>query len=284
MEDFNQGWGFGEDADISTEEVTEETTEETSETTEAEEGLEASETEETQNHEDGQGDQGDEGESKDGDTADNAEGKPTEEKTEPETPQMLHVKYMDEEKDISLNEAKTLAQKGMDYDRVRTKYDESKPIVEVITNLARKSNMTVADFTARLRLEAKKAEGFSEEDAARELSYEDRETAINQRESKVSAKNDAQVKQDKVRNEIQNFVTEHPDVKANEIPQEVWNEVKAGKSLSSAYLKWENGQLAAKVKALETNKANTGKGTGSMKSAGKETQKDPFSQGWDFSD
>lgn len=60
------------------------------------------------------------------------------------------------------------------------------------------------------------------------------------------------------------FFKAYPDVKGNEIPVEVWQEYQKGKNLLDAYVRHENNQLKAKLKAIETNQANADSSTGSI--------------------
>ena len=70
---------------------------------------------------------------------------------------------------------------------------------------------------------------------------------------------------------FEEFVSAYPDVKAEEIPSEVWVEVSNGKSLVDAYAKHEVTILKAKVaeyesklKAQEVNQTNANSSTGSV--------------------
>ena len=49
----------------------------------------------------------------------------------------LEIKHLDKEYKLSKDEAKVYAQKGYDYDRIRTKYDESKPVLSFLEELAK---------------------------------------------------------------------------------------------------------------------------------------------------
>ena len=57
----------------------------------------------------------------------------TEQSTQQSEPkQSFKVKYLHEEKEVPYEEAPTYIQKGMDYDRVRSKYEESKPVLTFV--------------------------------------------------------------------------------------------------------------------------------------------------------
>jgi hypothetical protein len=77
------------------------------------------------------------------------------------------------------------------------------------------------------------------------------------------------------------FLEIYPDVKATDIPQSVWAEVKQTGNLVEAYARHENKQLRDKVAVLEQNAKNAARSTGSRKSAGASKPKDPFDDIWD---
>lgn len=188
-----------------------------------------------------------------------------------------------------------LLQKGRDYDRIRAKYDEAKPVMELFTAFAAKANMSVEDYAKHLRAEAKKAEGLSEAEAARVIDIEDREAALAVEEA--AKKDEQQAKETeaaKARADLELFGKLYPDVyeqakrDSSAIPKSVWEEVNKGESLVVAYKKYADAQIAAekqqmtaRVAAAEQSVKNTGRSTGSMKSAGNDTKNtDAFLEGW----
>ena len=188
-----------------------------------------------------------------------------------------------------------LLQKGRDYDRIRAKYDEAKPVMELFTAFAAKANMSVVDYAKHLRAEAKRAEGLSEAEAARAIDIEDREAALAAKEA--AEKDEQQAKENeaaKVRADLELFGKLYPDVyeqakrNSSAIPKSVWEEVHKGESLVVAYKKYADAQIAAekqqmtaRVAAAEQSAKNTGRSTGSMKSAGNDTKNtDAFLEGW----
>lgn len=71
-----------------------------------------------------------------------------------------------------------LAQKGLDYDRLREKYDEFKPVMDMFSQFANRSGMNTRDYISYIRQEAKKSEGMSSEEAKRAVELEDREATV----------------------------------------------------------------------------------------------------------
>ena len=76
-----------------------------------------------------------------------------------------------------------LLQKGVDYDRIRSKYDEAKPVMEMFSGLAKANGMSVQDYIRVVRSAVKKAEGLNDEEARRAIDLEDREAAVSAREA-----------------------------------------------------------------------------------------------------
>ena len=216
-----------------------------------------------------------------------------------DAPKMWTLRYMDADKQVSESEMITLAQKGMDYDRIRGKYDESKPVMELFGSFAKQAGMSISDYLSAIRTQAKQASGMSEAEAKRAVALEDREAAVSAREAEEAkrqsgANQAAQAKAaaDARRSaDIAEFQKLFPDAAKDPkaIPQEVWANVQSGMTLVSAYSKYAVEQANAarqaaeqKASAASQNQANASRATGSMASAGENTgSKDPFLAGWD---
>ena len=216
-----------------------------------------------------------------------------------DAPKMWTLRHMDEVRQVGEADMVVLAQKGMDYDRIRSKYDESKPVMELFGSFAKQAGMSVQDYVSRLRAQAKQASGMSEAEAKRTVELEDREAAVSAREAEEAqlqstANQEAQAKAnaDARRSaDIAEFQKLFPDAAKdpNGIPQEVWASVRNGMSLVSAYSQYAVAQAKAaqaaaeqRATAAEQNQKNRTRTTGSMQSAGESTKsKDPFLDGWD---
>lgn len=85
------------------------------------------------------------------------------------------------------------------------------------------------------------------------------------------------------------FLEAYPNVKPEEVPVEVWQEVAKGRNLLDAYIRYENQKLKAEMAKFQqqqqnqqANQTNAASSTGSARdigSAGK--PKDPFEEGFD---
>ena len=204
------------------------------------------------------------------------ETEPTEsEEPQPETPDQdyLELKHFDEVKKVNKEEAKVLAQKGMDYDRIRGKLDEATAInarlqkYEEFLNELKGGFASIDDLMndVRSRVIADK-EGITREQAL------ERVKSANQQ--KEQAQQQAQFNRNAVyeemrRESLTSFLAAFPGVKAKDIPQEVWDDMKTTNNLVASYAKYQAKKLADENAVLKKNAENKARSTGSMKSAGK---------------
>lgn len=218
------------------------------------------------------------------------EKEPPQTQEQPKAPETLRIKYMNEERDIPMSEAVQLAQKGMDYDRIRGKWDDAKETISFIDEQARMAGMDRKAFIDYLRTETKKSQGMSEADARRAVELENRESAVAERENamkqheaEVQAQNDAAQAAREARDaDFRRFAEKFPDVDAKTIGADVWARVAKGESLVEIWQEKEINRLKTEQAAAAQNAKNAGRSTGSMASSGGETnKKDPFDEGWE---
>ena len=219
--------------------------------------------------------------------AEPAETKPAAE-TEGED-QFLELKYMDQSKKVSREEAKTLAQKGLDYDRIRGERDSLKEAGKKLEKYESFLNELKGDFPdidsmitdTRARMIADK-EGIPYADAVAKAK-------LMHPDKPQEAKRADQTQAD---NPVVRFIQQYPGVKAEEIPQSVWDDVKAnGGDLAAAYGKYERQKQADKIASLEDeiatlkqNQKNAARSTGSASSSGKTNAKSLIQQMWEEDD
>ena len=213
------------------------------------------------------------------------ETEPTESEQQPETPDQdyLELKHFDTVKKVNKDEAKVLAQKGMDYDRIRGKLDEATAINAKLQKYEDFLNELKGGFDSiddlmndtRARLIADK-EGITREQAL------ERVKSANQQ--KIQAQQMAQFNRNAVYEEMRResltaFLNAFPGVKAAEIPQEVWDDMKSTNNLVASYAKYQAKKLADENAVLKKNAENKARSTGSMKSSGK-AQRDEIDAMW----
>lgn len=195
--------------------------------------------------------------------------------------QLYTLKSPAGERQCSLDEVLSLANKGLDYDGVRQDRDRMR---EFLKELAEPSGFTIEELIdttrARMLMSKRKAEGV-------EMSEMEALTAVQR--NRAAAITEGQHKEEARKQEMINtFLAEFPNVKAADIPQEVWQQCRETGDLAGAYRKYANSQkdneiaqLKQELETLKLNQKNKDRSTGSRKSVGATTPKDPFEEGWD---
>ena len=205
------------------------------------------------------------------------------------------LRYMKEDKQYSRNDTIILAQKGLDYDRVRAERDTLKSEIPTfkeyksfLEELASDSGVSVDQLMENVRAtrlveRERKAGNIISETAAkeqiqREKSARDKDNAVQEDEIKPE---EAPVQKAKDL-DVATFIKAFPDVKAEDIPESVWIEVMNGADLTSAYTRYENKQLRNRIAAIEQNQKNAERSTGSRKTTGNNQTYDDFDAAWDM--
>lgn len=200
------------------------------------------------------------------------------------------VTYMNQQRTLSREEAVQYAQKGMDYDRIRERWDDAKDTIAFIDEQARAAGMDRKAFIDYLRIETKKSQGVSEEEARRTVELENREAVVHEQEAaeqqriadEQAQQQAAEAAQERRNADFRRFAQKFPDVDAKDITPDIWERVGKGESLTEIWLEKENNRLKMEQAAAAQNAQNAGRATGSMASSGGETEKkDPFDEGWD---
>ncbi len=214
----------------------------------------------------------------------NTENAETETKVE-EGHQLYTLKSPAGERQCTLEEVLSLANKGMDYDGVKQDRDEMREFLKELAEPSKLNIHELMDTTrARMLISKKQAEGveMSEMEA---LTAIQRERAAAVAEEQTRAATQAETKKQEM---INTFLAEFPNVNAAEIPAEVWQNCRETGDLAGAYRKYVNDQkdseisrLKEEIETLKLNQKNKDRSTGSQKSVGATTPKDPFDEGWD---
>ena len=202
-----------------------------------------------------------------------------------EANQLFKIKYNGNEEELTLDQMTELAQKGRNYDHVREERDnlrgKSGRYESFLQKLADKAGVSIdeqIDLTEAMWLmdeEAEKGNSLTEAEALLRVQRNRNEV---QSEQKTQAESKADL-------EISRFMKAYPDVRAENIPKEVWDEVNQNEGdLLGAYQSWENRQLKAEIEKLKKeahNERNAQRSTGPRKSSGANKVKDAFDEGWD---
>lgn len=231
----------------------------------------------------------------DGDTAEHTE--------QGEGDQTFTLKYMDEVKTVTKDEAVVLAQKGMDYDRVKQKQTDAQTALDSANNklayfeqLASSQNMTLdqlIDDVMATQLSVR--EGIDKTVALGRVQVDRERKALEAEKSRLSqADTDKAEAQKRQQKDIDEFSKEYPDVFAklatdkDAIPKQVWDDVSRGMTLVSAYskhekaaLKAENERLKAEAEKLKQKQINKSRSTGSQATKGEDSGRDFADMWWD---
>jgi hypothetical protein len=220
-----------------------------------------------------------------------------------ESNQTFKLKYLGEEREVSKDEAITLAQKGMDYDRVRQKHDEAisendslKEKLAPIEELANSQGMTLdqlVEQTAASLLAQR--EGIDMSIAVGRVRNDMAAKKLEKEKAALTAqKTESDNRTARMQADIEAFKAAYPDVYEeaakgkSPIPQEVWDAVNHGDTLMAAYSRWDRARLQKELAELKTQmekaqqkEKNKARSTGPLTSVGEETAKDAIDLDWD---
>lgn len=210
------------------------------------------------------------------------------------------LKHLDETREVSRDEVIALAQKGMDYDRIRGRLDEQKDYADL-----KRRNEELSEYEAFLKELAGDRDVMEliDEGRAQLLMRQlgiDRETALGRvkldRERKAFAaeqqKQQTQLQEQQKQQEqadaqdqwrkdcFMAFGKEFPDVDPKTIPQEVWEAFARGETLVSAYSLHQLRVLQKQQQEQKRAEENAKRSTGSQKSAGASEKMSAFDAAW----
>ncbi len=198
---------------------------------------------------------------------------------EADQPELFTLKNRDETRQVTREELVSMAQKGWDYDTVRQERDqlrqyreEADPALLMVRGYAERSGMTVEQYLDLCRRQELLSQGVNEQTADAQIRLEKQQTILEAqtraaqeaRQRQEAEAQKAQEAQAARRKDMEDFMAAHPGVKGADIPNEVWAQVAAGKSMTTAYTEYENKQLKAELAAERQNKANAQRSPGSL--------------------
>lgn len=198
---------------------------------------------------------------------------------EADQPELFTLKNRDETRQVTREELVSMAQKGWDYDTVRQERDqlrqyreEADPALLMVRGYAERSGMTVEQYLDLCRRQELLSQGVNEQTADAQIRLEKQQTILEAqtraaqeaRQRQEAEAQKAQEAQAARRKDMEDFMAAHPGVKGADIPNEVWAQVAAGKSMTTAYTEYENKQLKAELAAERQNKANSQRSPGSL--------------------
>lgn len=207
--------------------------------------------------------------------------------TTEETPeeQRIRIKYNHEERELTLEEATQLAQKGMNYDKLQQKFNEvqNNPGLAYLNKLAERSGTSIENLVSYWEEQETQAElnqlikNNIPEEYAREM-IENKKF----REQMEQKEKQAQL-ESRQHQEFDDFFKTFTDVKPEDIPTEVWQKNEEGVPLKYAYMEHEYNKLKNEMQVLKHNKEIKKKApirSTSTYGNKEETTDDPFLEGF----
>lgn len=189
-------------------------------------------------------------------------------------PETYTVKYNGKEVNLTLDELKTRAQMGMNYDHVKAENDRIKnsQLYQTMRRMAQAEGVHIDELGAHLekkerkqRLETLKSGGMAPEAAEQYLAMEQSLAEAEQNEAELSP--------------YVAFVRRFPEVRAEDISAAVWDRFHETGDLIGAYTEAENQQLRAQISAMEQNRKNAKTHIGSLANDRPHTPSDAFLEG-----
>lgn len=210
------------------------------------------------------------------------------------SPQTVKLKYNGEEKEISMEEAIQLAQKGMNYDHVKQELENyrngKQSEVPIIAEYARASGM---EYNAYLAMLEKNARGYAVEQEREQIQnqYPDADedfinelaearAKLKEQERRQTEDETRKAETDKRLKPWRDFSKRYPDVDAGALPEEVIHAIRDGATPIDAYQMHLIAQLEHEKQTAEQNALNKARAVGSAKGDAAEKEKDAFLAGF----
>ena len=206
--------------------------------------------------------------------------------------QRFKINYLGNEEELTLEQMTEYAQKGRDYDHVReerdgmrTKYAEADRQLEFLKKLADRAGVSVDE-----QIDLTEAMWLIDEEAAKGNDLSESEALLRVQRNKKSkpaadVPNEQPTEDKDYSPQIDRFIKAYPEVKSEDITPEMWELCRQnGGDLVSAYQTVTIKELTeenVKLKKEAKNTKNEQRSTGAMTTAGANTKKDAFDEGWD---
>ena len=266
------------------------TAEEPAETADTEDSTQEDASDDSEGADSAESDEDEENHSSEEEGAEDGEG--SDSSTEAE--QTFTLKVNKEERTVTLDEMKALAQKGSDYDRVKEQNTQKQQTIndlqskldgmaakqgalDILDIIAQKSGSTLEQLAESLYVNFRKSSGASEDVAKEELKNAKLQKELDSVKAKQNQKQEKDTDAEaRAKKDLETFSKEYPDLKlSNELVDKLIPDIKSGMTLSAAYRKYERAQDSAKIAELERklaaknqNDKNKKSSPGSQKDSG----------------
>ena len=228
-----------------------------------------------------------------GETSDTEETNTKTDENTQEKDNFLNIRYNGEDKSLNHDQAVMLAQKGMNYDKVKGRLDElENGALRSISQIAQRAGLTIDEYAQRLNDFQEQSEITQianeyqqkhpdvDDDAAQEYAnavYQNKREAQNRKNAEEQKQKEAQTDA-YFRDQVQQLYNYNPDIDIEHLDVEVIDDINAGMSPMEAYLRWENKSLRTKATNNAVNAKNK-KNANSLKANSSSASGDPFLEG-----
>jgi hypothetical protein len=204
---------------------------------------------------------------------------------------MFELKFLGETKQYTRDEMTTLAQKGMNHDRILQQRDDlqqfrntHEPLVNDLGRIAQQFGMQPSELLASMETNLLRQQGKTQAEAEAIIRANKSERQLQTYQTQEQRMQEQQrVAQERQQRDIQEFVQRYPGLDYKTIPASVWQDVRKGETLVNAYGKYEmqqmreeNQRLQQQLAAKAQNDKNKENSLGSMQSGSATPKTDPF--------
>ena len=215
----------------------------------------------------------------------------TTEQTAETKPEMFELKFLGETKQYTRDEMTTLAQKGMNHDRILQQRDDlqqfrntHEPLVNDLGRIAQQFGMQPHELLASMETNLLRQQGKTQAEAEAIIRADKANRQLQSYQSQEQAARQQQMAaQQRQQQDIREFVQRYPGLDPKTIPSSVWQDVRKGETLVTAYgkyemqqMKAENQRLQQQLNAKAQNDKNKENSLGSMQSGSATPKTDPF--------
>lgn len=214
-------------------------------------------------------------------TEEQAEESKEEPPPEAESEDLYELKHYDGIRKVNRQDVIALAQKGLDYDNIRSERDASRTkyaeLEGFLQELAAPNGWSIEQLMDQTRaIVLADREGIDQGVALQRVQLDRDRRALEVQQQQAQAAQQAKSQEDqRVQQSFQTFIRDYPDVDPKTIPKEVWDNFGKGFDLSGSYARWENKQLKQQLQEVqqkqatqEQNEKNKERSTGSQQTAG----------------
>ncbi len=253
--------------------------------------------EETEADADKQDADGTEGEGTDGDAS---KGEAEGDEGNPDQGETFALRYLGEERSVNREEVISLAQQGMDYGRIREKWDAVKDDVpkyrmyesflKELADMQYGGDVEALIDNVRIRSLMNMAKAGGKEMNAAEAARQAMQTRLKSMEADEAKLQEAREEEARLqrRAAVDRFMMMYPGVKYADISQDVWAESEKIGDLTVPYqkqligkLEEENKRLTRELEQAKQQQNNKARSMGTSRSVGSAATRDPFDEGWD---